>query len=221
MKRLATALIIIGLIVAAYPLLEQGYVAVWQWRVMRQWQRSQVSADTEATSDYQRLEGLLDREDFDPAGQSGGEAGSAGTGTGTTTPAAEPTPPPPTLGMLTIPRIDLKVPILANTTRAALTLGVGQIKGTSPLGSVGNAGLAGHRRYFFRRLNELQVGDEIDVTTQDASFIYRVYEMKIVEPSDVSVLNRDKANSILTLVTCHPMETFRQRLIIHAVRVEK
>jgi sortase A len=221
MKRIATALIVIGLIVAAYPLLEQGYVAVWQWRVMRQWQRSQVSAGSEATSDYQRLEGLLDKGDSQPDGSAGTDAGSGGTGTGITPPAAEPTPPPPTLGMLTIPRIELKVPILANTTRAALTLGVGQIKGTSALGSVGNAGLAGHRRYFFRRLDELQVGDEIDVATQDESFIYRVYDKKIVEPSDVSVLNRDKANSILTLVTCHPMETFRQRLIIHAVRVEK
>lgn len=214
MKRFATALIIIGLIVAAYPLLEQGYVAVWQWRVMRQWQRSQVSAGSEATSDYQRLEGLLDKGDSQPTG-------SGGTETGTTAPTTEPTPPPPTLGLLTIPRIELKVPILANTTRAALTLGVGQIKGTSALGSVGNAGLAGHRRYFFRRLDELQVGDEIDVATQDESFIYRVYDKTIVEPSDVSVLNRDKTNSILTLVTCHPMETFRQRLIIHAVRVEK
>lgn len=210
-KRIATALIIIGLLVAAYPLLERAYVAVWQWQVMRQWKLTQANPDAAAVSDYDRLQAELDRaEQPDP---------NVPSGPAPVDPPKPPTPPPPTLGKLYIERIKLEVPILANTSRTALTLGVGQITGTSPLGATGNAGIAGHRRTFFHRLDEIQIGDDLVVMTAEGRYLYRVYEIKVVEPSDVTVLNRNQTDSILTLVTCTPPDTYKQRLIIHALKV--
>ena len=50
----------------------------------------------------------------------------------------------------------------------------------------------------------------------DQVYEYIVYEKLIVEPSEVSVLNRNSDFRVLTLVTCDPMINPTHRLIIHA-----
>jgi sortase A len=70
-------------------------------------------------------------------------------------------------------------------------------------GSSGNSVIAAHRDTFFRHLDELQQGDEIDVRRQRKVYRFEVTGRQIVEPTDLSVL-RQSASAELTLITCYP-----------------
>ena len=124
------------------------------------------------------------------------------------------------LGVLMIPKINLKQPVFAGASQKNLKIGIGHMSETSKIGEVGNAALAGHRSHtfgrFFNRLDELDVNDEIEIRMGGNTFKYVVYEKVIVEPSDISVLGRNKKDKVLTLITCHPLRTATHRLIIHA-----
>ena len=63
---------------------------------------------------------------------------------------------------------------------AQLQESVGQMIGTGRLGAIGNAALAGHRRFCFRHLDQLQIGDEIIVELEQQTLRYRVYKIQIV-----------------------------------------
>jgi sortase A len=124
------------------------------------------------------------------------------------------------IGVIRIPAIDLEYPIIEGTGDAQLAKGIGHITYTDALGQYGNTGLAGHRahRYgrLFNRLDELEKNDVIEIISDEYSYEYVVYEKLIVEPSDISVLNRNGDFRVLTLVTCDPMINPTHRLIIHA-----
>ena len=108
----------------------------------------------------------------------------------------------PILGKLEIPRLHISLDILDNDDPHSLSLSVGHIPGTSAIGSLGNAGIAGHRDTAFRPLREIRVGDRIETHTgQDA--VYQVKSVQIVEPTDTRLLH-ESSSPLLTLVTCYP-----------------
>ncbi|MFH1186822.1 MAG: sortase [Candidatus Levyibacteriota bacterium] len=72
----------------------------------------------------------------------------------------------------------------------------------------------------FATLHELRVGDEIKVNVSNLTFIYKVYNISVVESSDVSMFEQRYDDSYLTLVTCTPPGTIWKRLIIRA-RLDK
>ena len=94
------------------------------------------------------------------------------------------------LAVLSIPKIGLEVPVLAGTDDLTLNRAVGLIEGTPRPGEVGNAGIAGHRDGFFRGLKDVGVGDTIEVRSLSARHSYVVESIRIVQPEDVSVLDR-------------------------------
>ena len=124
-------------------------------------------------------------------------------------------------GRIKISKIDVNIPILEGTSKANLKVGAGHVSGTSKIGDVGNAALAAHRSHtygrMFNRLEELEVGDKIEVTTNEGTFDYTIYKIHVVEPDDISVLYRSKEDKVLTLITCTPLYTATHRLIVHAV----
>ena len=122
-------------------------------------------------------------------------------------------------GILQIPAIHLVVPIFEGTEAFMLNRGVGRIENTALVGTLGNIGIAGHRDGFFRGLKDLGVGDLIEVEALSGSTQYRVSEIRIVDPSEVSVLAPTDA-PMLTLVTCYPFYFVGhapQRYIVRAV----
>ncbi len=123
------------------------------------------------------------------------------------------------LGILHIDSIDVKLPIMRGTTERVLQVGVGKLEGTTPIGEFGNTALSAHRGHsygrLFNRLDEVLVGDFVKIQTSQDELIYEVYDVKIVEPDDLSVLNMNKNEKILTLITCHPLYTSTHRLIVH------
>ena len=124
-------------------------------------------------------------------------------------------------GIMSIPSVDIKLPIFDGTEEVNLTRGAGIIEGTAPLEADGNTGLAAHRDGYFRSLKDVAVGDRIIVETMSGVDNYRINELLIVDPIDTYVLDPtdDKA---LTLVTCYPFYftgSAPQRFIVRATRL--
>ena len=129
----------------------------------------------------------------------------------------------PEMWRLEIPRIDLSVIVNEGTGRESLARGVGHIEGTALPGSAGNAGLAGHRDTYFRRLGELLAGDAIRIVSMDGIHEYAVDKISIVGPKATEVL-RDTGSPSITLVTCYPFWTLGRapkRYIVHANLISK
>ncbi|GIG41393.1 class E sortase [Cellulomonas phragmiteti] len=120
-------------------------------------------------------------------------------------------------------------PISQGTDRPTVldVLGIGHYEGTAMPGGVGNFALAGHRVTFgkpFNRIEELQVDDALVVRTADTWYVYKVTEMEVVTPADVRVIapvpnepGVEPTERFITLTTCHPMFSARERYIVHGV----
>ena len=109
----------------------------------------------------------------------------------------------PPLAVLRISKVHLEVPVVSGTDELALNRGVGYIATTARPGQGGNIAIAGHRDGFFRALKDVGPGDMIELESIDRVDIYRVQQVVIVQPDDVSVL-RPTSVPTLTLVTCYP-----------------
>lgn len=104
-----------------------------------------------------------------------------------------------------------------------LTRGPGHYPGTALPGGKGNFAVAGHRTTYgapFFNLDDLQPGDEIFATGRDGvRHTYRVTKQEIVAPTDTWVIEPDPLDTdkpTLTLTTCHPRFSNRQRMVVFA-----
>jgi sortase A len=105
-----------------------------------------------------------------------------------------------------------------------LKKGPGHYPETPLPGQLGNASIAGHRTTFgepFRHIDELQPGDQIIVTMLTGDrFVYEVASTEIVGPDDYFVVSTiDPTVAELTLTSCHPVYTARNRIAVHAFLV--
>lgn len=106
-------------------------------------------------------------------------------------------------------------------------LGIGHYPDTAMPGELGNFALAGHRQSHgkpFYNIDTLAEGDALIVETSEAWYVYRVSSYEIVPPSEVSVIAANPADpgaapevSMITLTTCHPLFTTRERYIVHGI----
>lgn len=141
---------------------------------------------------------------------------------------AEPTEEPkPDLGegvmRIQIPKIDVDWIVVEGITVNDLKKGPGHYPGTKFPGEGGNVVISGHRATYgepFARMNEVENGDIISLTTLNGVFEYRVYEKKIVAPTDLSVVV-ETPEERLTLTTCHPRYSSKLRMIVLAEPVEE
>jgi len=142
------------------------------------------------------------------------------------TPGTPPTtlaPPPPAVegdavAVIRIPRIGVDKAVVEGVSRADLREGPGHYPTTPLPGQPGNAAVAGHRTTYgapFYRLDQLAAGDVISVTTRQGEFRYLVADSQVVDPSHTESLQPTMDNR-LTLTTCHPRFSARQRLVVTA-----
>lgn len=125
-------------------------------------------------------------------------------------------------GRLVINRIGLDVIVVKGQTREALKKGPGWIDYTDLPGPTGNVGIAGHRTTYggpFRRINELKLGDTIDVYSPYRRYRYAVSGSKSVTPDHVEVMD-STIEPRLTLSACDPPYSARFRLIVTGSLVE-
>ena len=125
------------------------------------------------------------------------------------------------IAVIEIPAIGIEKFVVAGVQTADLKKGPGHYPDTPMPGELGNAAIAGHRTTYgepFRQLDELEIGDEIILTDLfTRRFVYRVTGTQIVGPTDSWVVSTtDPTRATLTLTTCHPEFSAKQRLIVYA-----
>ena len=101
-------------------------------------------------------------------------------------------------------------------------MGPGHMPGTALPGQPGNAVISGHRTTYgrpFFDFDQLVPGDRIEIETAIGLHVYEVDDSFIVEPTEVWV-TEDKPGGWLTLTTCNPKFSARERLIITARLVQ-
>lgn len=128
------------------------------------------------------------------------------------------------IGILSIESIDLTMPVTDGVSKAQLKVAAGWVPETAPIGTPGNAVIAGHRNYthgdHFNRLGEVETGDIIRYTGKTGEvFTYEVYEILILSPDDPAIFEQPEGKEILTLYTCHPIREATHRLIVRANRL--
>ncbi|MBS4537470.1 class D sortase [Clostridium sp. D2Q-11] len=121
-------------------------------------------------------------------------------------------------GVLKIKKIDFNQPILIGATKSNLNISVAKMNNTAPMGQEGNYVIAGHnsRTYGsnFNRLDEVNIGDILELSNEKEKFKYIVYEKLIVSPDDVWVIEGDRNRKTITLITCDYSTDPSSRLII-------
>jgi sortase A len=144
-----------------------------------------------------------------------------------TTPIAQVAPPiadPPVggpVGVITIQKIGVSMVVVEGTGTAQLQAGPGHYPTTPLPGETGNAAIAGHRTTYlhpFYNLDQLVPGDAITVETIQGIFLYHVTSSQVVLPTDVAVVG-PTSTPTLTLTTCNPRYSARQRLVVQAALV--
>lgn len=150
--------------------------------------------------------------------------------TGDTTVSADP--------RLIIPKINVDVPVLYDvgndydSQMAAMTNGVAHFAipgASSHPGQVGNTVLSGHSsndlfdrgdyKFIFAQLEKMAVGDTLYANYQSKRYTYVVTKTEIVKPTEVSKLVYPTTKPVMTLITCTPLGTSRDRLLVTAEQV--
>ena len=117
------------------------------------------------------------------------------------------------IGIIEIPSIDIRYPVMEGTGSAVLNAGIGHIPETAGIGESGNCVLCGHNgsRYgtFFTPLNQISIGDVVTIIDKKGqAHIYEVTETGVVNPYDNSIKTQGEGKE-LTLFTCSQKGTMR------------
>lgn len=145
-----------------------------------------------------------------------------------TTPEVPPNP------VINIPKINVSAPLVfADSNVEAefqkdLENGVVHYANTAMPGEVGNSVLFGHSsndwwepgnyKFVFVLLDKLVVGDTYTVNYNSRQYVYQVTETKVIEPTDLSVLNSSGVPE-MTLITCTPPGTSWKRLVVRSKQI--
>lgn len=111
------------------------------------------------------------------------------------------------IGILNIPSLNIEYPILSTTNEKNLKVSLTKYWGGNP-NEVGNLCVSGHNyknSKFFGKLQNIKNGDIIQITDLNGQTLdYKVYDTKIVDPSDTSCTSQlTNGNIEITLITCY------------------
>ena len=139
---------------------------------------------------------------------------------------------------LIIPKINVDVPVVYNvgndynSQMAAMNNGVAHFAipgASSHPGQLGNTVLSGHSsndlfdggdyKFIFAQLEKMAVGDTVYSNYESVRYTYVVTKMEVVKPTQVSKLVYPTDKPVLTLITCTPLGTSRDRLLVTAEQV--
>lgn len=130
------------------------------------------------------------------------------------------------MGYISIPKIDVRIPIYHGTSSKVLEKGVGHLEGSSfPIGGEStHAVLSAHRGLpsakLFTDLDQLKLGDKFYIYILDKVFAYEVDNISIIEPSQTEGLQLQEGKDYVTLVTCTPYAINTHRLLVRGSQVE-
>lgn len=123
-----------------------------------------------------------------------------------------------TEGILKIEKIKLYQPVLKGITEKNLNISLASIENTCKLGEMGNYCIAGHRsRTYgrnFNRLDELALGDLIEMITDNHIYQFEIFEKVLVKADETGLLKSNNTEQLITLITCDYSQKPSLRLII-------
>ena len=128
------------------------------------------------------------------------------------------------MGIVSIPKIDVRLPIYHGTEDTVLKVGAGHLIGTSlPTGEPGtHCAISGHTGLpsakLFTDLDQLEINDTFTLQVLDKTFEYTITDISIVEPDDTTKLGVQDGKDLCTLVTCTPYGVNSHRLLITGER---
>lgn len=129
-------------------------------------------------------------------------------------------------GVISIPKLDLEMPLYLGATYQHLADGAAHLSQTSlPIGGNNtNCVIAGHRGWkgasYFRYITDLKPGDQVIITNLWERLTYEVTETKIIQPNDVEKIHIQEDRDLITLLTCHPYASGgKQRYLVFCDRV--
>ena len=130
-----------------------------------------------------------------------------------------------TIGVLTIPEINVHLPIFDETNTVLLEKGASLLEGTSyPTGGEStHAVISSHRGLpqakLFTDLPKLTFGDSFYIEINGQTLAYQVDQIKTVEPTDTKDLRIEKGKDFVTLLTCTPYMINSHRLLVRGHRI--
>jgi len=130
------------------------------------------------------------------------------------------------IGILTVDKIGVRLPIYHGTDEAVLQVGLGHLPGTSlPVGGLGtHSFITGHRGLpsskLLTDLDKMEEGDIFLLYVLGETLTYKVDNIQTVEPDRISSLDISPGKDYCTLVTCTPYGINTHRLLVRGYRVE-
>lgn len=131
-----------------------------------------------------------------------------------------------TMGYIEIPKIDVNLPIFHGTSEDVLKRGVGHIETTPlPIGGEGNHSvLSAHRGLpsakLFTDLDKLEIGDVFIIKMLTETLVYKIDQIKVVEPTDTQYLQAEEGEDYITLITCTPYAINTHRMLVRGTRID-
>lgn len=130
------------------------------------------------------------------------------------------------MGYVTVPKIDVELPIYHGTSQDVLSAAAGHVQGSSlPTGGSGtHCVISAHRgtpsARLFTDLDRLEPGDTFSITVLDRVLTYQVDQIRTVDPRDTSDLIVIPGEDHCTLMTCTPYGINSHRLLVRGTRAE-
>lgn len=125
------------------------------------------------------------------------------------------------VGVLKVEAMGTEVPVFLGSTEENMLRGAAVVAGTSaPLGEASsNCAIAAHRNMSFREIENVGVGDRVELRTIWGSYVYQVAEIRIIYPSETDAVSVQEGRDLLTLLTCYPYGGNTQRILAICERV--
>nr|WP_231129373.1 class C sortase [Bifidobacterium choloepi] len=130
------------------------------------------------------------------------------------------------MGYVSVPSIDVRLPIYHGTDETVLQIALGHLTGSSlPVGGdTTHAVVSGHTGLPSARLltglDRVEVGDQFYVTVLDDEYWYEVDQINVVLPNEMDDLAIADGEDYVTLVTCTPYGVNSHRLLVRGHRIE-
>ncbi len=123
-----------------------------------------------------------------------------------------------------IPSIDIDFIVVEGTDYVSLKKGPGHYPASAnPWDGTGQVAIAGHRTTYlhpFLNLDQVRVGDRIELITKHGTYRYDVDRVFVLPEAESGRAIRDTVRPTLVLTTCNPKYSSRERLIVTATLVE-
>ena len=143
---------------------------------------------------------------------------------------------------LMIPKLNIEVPVIFGTKNDVKSMNIAMDNGvahfstpgaSSVPGQIGNFVISGHSagniyqqsnyKFIFSGLTRMQMGDLVYMDYNNTRYAYKVTGTKTVKPTDVASLrkiaNDNQGKPMITLITCVPLGTSRERLLVYGEQI--